>query len=275
MNFYETITAAINDITEHGFDSQKRIDEWMAKIRKAAEAALLPKVQMEEHLRQALRTIYSRMVDKGGIFKYHPGVERFTVEKLKPAMRRELDRKVAASANLIKLNREEMMAQTLRRFSGWATSVPDGGSDTVGKRQTKDSVGKALKSLPFEERRVLIDQGHKLTSAINQVMAEGSGAIAYTWHSHWRQINYNYRRDHKERDGEVYLIRDSWAHKRELVKPGPAGYSDKITQPAEEVFCRCYATYIYSLRKLPEDMLTQKGKDELERVRAKMKAAVA
>lgn len=275
MNFYETVTAAVKDITENGFDSQKRIDEWMARLRKAAESQLLPRVRMEEELRQAYRTIYSRMINRGGIFMFHPGVDRFTLEKLKPAMKRELDRKIMAAASLIKLNRDEMMAKTLRRFSGWATSIPDGGSDTVSKRETKESIGKALKSLPFEERRVLIDQGHKLTAAINQVMAEGSNAIAARWHSHWKQLNYNYRKDHKERDDQVYLMKNTWATERGLVKPGEAGWWEDITKPAEEVYCRCYATYIYSIRKLPADMLTVKGKEELERVRERMKAMAA
>ena len=94
MNFYETVTAAVKDITENGFDSQKRIDEWMARLRKAAESQLLPRARMEEELRQAYRTIYSRMINRGGIFMFHPGVDRFTLEKLKPAMKRELDRKI-------------------------------------------------------------------------------------------------------------------------------------------------------------------------------------
>jgi hypothetical protein len=275
VNFYETITAAINDVTTNGFDSQKRIDDWVARIKKAAEASLIPRSQMDAHLREALKTIYSRMVTRGGIFRYHPGVERYTIEKLKPSMKRELDRKIAASADLIKLNREETIAKTLRRFQGWATSVPAGGSENVERRDTKASVGKALKSLPFEERRVLIDQGHKLISSINQVVAEGSNAIAAIWHSNWRQMNYDYRKDHKERDGKVYLIKDTWATQRGLVKPGDAGWWDGITKPAEEVFCRCYAEYIYSIRKLPPDMLTQKGKGELERAQARVKGMAA
>jgi hypothetical protein len=48
------------------------------------------------------------------------------------------------------------------------------------------------------------------------------------------------------------------------VKPGPAGYLDEITQPGEEVFCRCYVTYLYNLRSIPDYMLTQKGSKFLE-----------
>jgi hypothetical protein len=89
----------------------------------------------------------------------------------------------------------------------------------------------------FDERRVLVDQGHKLISAINRTVAEEGNAIAGTWHSHWRQAGYDYREDHKERDDHVYAIRGNWAIKDGLMKVGPAGYSDEITQAAEEPFC--------------------------------------
>jgi hypothetical protein len=129
-------------------------------------------------------------------------------------------------------------------------------------------VRKSLAQLPFEQRRVLIDQGHKLTSSINDVVARDGGAIAAIWHSHWRQQNYNYRPDHRDRDLRTYLVRGSWAQKGGLVVPGDPGYTDDITQPAEEPFCRCYWQYLYSLRQLPIEMLTKKGQLELQRAKA-------
>ena len=49
-------------------------------------------------------------------------------------------------------------------------------------------------------------------------------------------------------------------HRKWLCQSWPSGYLDEITQPGEEVFCRCYVTYLYNLRSIPEDMLTQKGR---------------
>ncbi|VEB00978.1 Uncharacterised protein [Klebsiella pneumoniae] len=69
-------------------------------------------------------------------------------------------------------------------------------------------------------------------------------------------------------DKLIYLIRGNWAQKNGYVKAGPAGYLDEITQPGEEVFCRCYVTYLYNLRSIPEDMLTQKGRKFLESMKA-------
>ena len=274
MTFYETITAAINDLLEHGFDKLERVETWMDRIRKAAVESMTPPHVMDQALRGALGNIYSQMVEKKGLLKFFPGVGIYTLDRVKPKLRAELDRRLMASAGLIKLNREKSIQQTLQRFAGWATSVPAGGSDAQSKSDVKDSVKKSLKQLPFEERRVIIDQGHKFTASLAQVVAVDAGAIAGIWHSNWRQKGYNYREDHKERDEQVYLIRGSWAHEKGLVKPGPAGYLDDITQPGEEVFCRCHMQYVTALRKLPETMLAAKGREELAAARAKILASL-
>lgn len=273
QTLYEVITEAVADITAHGFDSQRRVDEWMAKIEAAAKRTMTPVDTLDRLLRETMKGLYSRLVEGGRVARMHPGVSAFTLREVKPKLRAELERRIMTSADLIKLNREQSIAKTLQRFQGWATSVPAGGSRVTDRRETKYDVGKALKQLPFAERRVIIDQGHKLTASINDVIAKDGGAIAMRWHSHWREINYDYRKDHKERDEKVYLIRGSWAHEKGFVKPGPAGYLDEITQPAEEPFCRCFGSYIYSVKRLPEDMVTAKGRDAMEVARAKVSAA--
>lgn len=264
MNFQQTITAAIKDLEENGYDSQARVDSWMSAIEKAAREAMVPEVQIQDLLNRTIRGIYTRMVERGGALALHKGISSFKLEMVKPSLRAELDRRIMASASLIKLNREQMIAKTNQRFMGWATSIPAGGSKAVDKADVKEDLRKALKQLPYEERRVLIDQGHKFTAALNNIIAVDGGAIAVEWHSHFRQPGYNYRPDHKERDGKVYLIRDNWAQQKGLVKPGKASYYDTVTAVAEEIFCRCNAVYIYSLRSLPEDMLTEKGREALK-----------
>lgn len=259
-------------MTEHGFDSQRRVDEWMAKIAAAAKRTLTPEDTLDRLLRDTLKGLYQRLVDGGRIARMHPGVSAFTLREVKPKLRAELDRRIMTSASLITLNREQSIAKTMQRFQGWASSVPAGGSRVTDRREVKYDVGKALKQLPFQERRVIIDQGHKLTASINDVIAQDGGAIAMRWHSNWRETNYDFRKDHKARDERVYLVRDSWAHKKGFVKPGAAGYLDEITQPAEEPFCRCFGSYLYSVRKLPEEMVTKTGREALDAARAKVKA---
>lgn len=268
----EVIAEAIRDFSEHGFDSENRLNDWLGRLRIAIAANLKSLSMVDDGIRNELGAIFRRLVDKGQILRSHPTVSKFTLARIAPKLRPELDRRILASAGLIKLNRSAMVEKTLQRFSGWATSISKGGSD-VDRREVKAQINKPLASLPFEERRVLIDQGAKLNSNISAVIAIENGAIAAQWFSHYRDPSYDAREVHadRDRDGKVYLIRDSWAQKQGLVKVGSAGYSDDIDQPAQLPFCRCRFIYLYSLRQLEKsapDMLTVKGRAALEATRA-------
>ncbi|HEY0181248.1 MAG TPA: hypothetical protein VGC09_00435 [Rhodopila sp.] len=265
--FYRVITEAVADIALHGYDAQWRIEMWIERIRSAAVACLTPFDVLDRELRASLGQVYARMVERGLLLTQHPGVSAYTLDRIKPKLRVELDRRIMASAGLIKLNRSASIERTIQRFSGWATSIPPGGSDVVEKVETKQTIRKALAQLPYEERRVAIDQGHKLAATLSSIVANENGALAGIWHSHFRQSGYKFRPDHKHRDGKVYAIRGNWAIDKGLMKKGPVGYLDEITQCGEEVFCRCWMTWVYGLRDLPADMLTGKGAAELERVR--------
>lgn len=235
--FQRVITEAVADLEVHGYDSQQRLEFWLGEIRRAAIEAMTPPHLLEKALNETLLSIYRRLIENGQIVQLHPGVARFTIERVRPQLRAALDRRIMASANLIKLNREQAIAKTVQRFSGWATSIPAGGSEAVERREVKKDIRKALAQLPFEERRVLIDQGHKLRASLSEILAVDGGAVALIWRSHWRQAGYNYRVDHKERDGKVYTLRGNWAIERGLMKAGPAGYYDDITAVGEEIFC--------------------------------------
>jgi len=270
MNLYQVITAAVRDLEAHGYDSIERVARWSALIREAAEKELVPPSVLAATLRDSLGDKYRSLVEGEGLAKKHKGIERFTLDRIKPKLRAELDRRIMASAEIVKLNREQAIEKTLQRFRGWATSIPIGGSGAVDTNPVKANIRKSMAQLPFEERRVLIDQGHKLVAAINNIVATDGGAIAMVWESHWRQAGYNYRKDHKDRDGMTYAIRGCWAMGNGLMKKGPAGYLDEITQVGEEPFCRCSGKYIYSLRDLPEDMITAKGAESMAAARAKI-----
>ncbi len=272
MTIAEVIAEAVRDFAEKGFHGETQLNDWLGRLRAAIAANLRSPPAMEEAMRDALGAIFKRLVDKGQILRAHPSVSRFTLARMAPRLRPELDRRILASVNLIKLNRVQMVEKTIQRLAGWATSIPNGGSDAVDRRDVKAEIYKPLASLPFVERRVLIDQGHKLNSNISAVIAIDNGAIAAQWFSHFRDPSYNAREVHadRDRDGNVYLIRGSWAHRDGLVKVGPSGYSDDIDQPSELPFCRCRYAYLYSLRqldKLEPDMLTVKGRQTLEATR--------
>ena len=270
MTFSQVLSAALKDLSENGFDNVERIQRWIRELRRAAETDLAPLDIVEQDLNATYRRIYKRLIEEGGIAKFHPGVSRFTIDRLKPKMHSELERRVVASANLIKLNRDSAIEKTTQRFFGIASSIPAGGTKAINKGEEAKTIRKAFSSLPFEERRVAIDQGHKFISSLNSIIATEGGAIAAVWESHWRRSGYNYRHSHKERDGVVYVIRGNWAMERGLMKLAGHQYTDQITQPGEEIFCRCNYHYIYDIESLPSDMITEKGREEIRRIRAKL-----
>ncbi|MCI1672343.1 MAG: hypothetical protein LKI37_22600 [Citrobacter freundii] len=269
--FTRIVREAVKFFLKNGYSSREELERWQSIIRQAAEGETADDyVQM---VTRKLTHSYDVQVGRAEALKRHHGLSRFTVNYLEPKLRAELDRRILASVDLIKLNRQKAIDTTLSRFSGWASSIPS--ADSIALRgiqgtmlETAGHIQKSAEQLDYEARRVMIDQNHKLIANIDNVIATSNNAIAAEWHSHWRRPGYHYRVDHKERDLLVYLIRGNWAQKNGYVKPGPAGYLDEITQPAEEVFCECYTTYIYNLRSIPDDMLTRKGRKFLESMKA-------
>lgn len=256
---------AVLDFVLHGYDSQGKLDTWLQAIERAALAAAIGPERAREYARNYLVNVYSRQVGGAAlpVRRAAGGVPVWIVERVRPQLRQELDRRIAASASLIRLNQADAVATTLRRFSGWSTSIPAGGTMQADKREEGQRIVKPLASLDFVARRVAIDQGHKLIAAVNDLVAVDSGAIAAVWSSRWRQAGYNYREDHKELDGLVMLVPDSWAVRQGLVRPGKGGWTTDHPMPAQEVYCRCSYKYVRSLSRLPEDMLTDKGRAAL------------
>ena len=177
---------AINHFQQYGFTSQAALDEWVGKIRRQALLRLQTPAQTEIELRRLLGAKYRSLVTQRGVLTGMPEVSRGTLERVKPKLRRELDRRIMASANLIKLNRAQAVDKTLQRFQGWATSIPVGGSRAVEKGKESENIRKSIGQMSFIERRVSIDQSHKLVAAIRDIVAVEAGAIAVRWHSPWR-----------------------------------------------------------------------------------------
>jgi len=273
--FNATLSLAIDDLLEHGFDSEERVREWQRKLRAAAAESLVPEYVIKRQVDDALVRVYKRWVENPTTLRRrHHGVSMFTLQNVKPKLRAELDRRILASANLIKLNREASIERTLQRFAGWSTSIPIGGTDLQKRKAVKDEVRRGISGLPFEERRVVIDQGHKLVSAVNHIVAKDGGAIAGIWrHVHMGPPAYQSRPAHVARDGEYFLIRDSWAAEQGLVKTRGVTFTVDIEQPGELIFCGCHYEYVYAIGDLPRELLTAKGVEELDRVRRIIRSA--
>ena len=273
--FRELLAAAIADVADTGYVSPERIAEWTALLRNAAERELGTDREVENAVRDGLTRIFERYVDSPRLVERVQGVSRYTLAMVKPKLHAELDRRIKANADLIKLHKREAVERTLQRFAGWSTSIPPGGDDTVDRRETRSHIGKELADYRYHKRFVDTDQSHKLIATVAQLVAEESGAIAAIWHSHGAtDRSYDARPEHLARDGKIYVIRDSWAHKDGLIKP-VNGYTDDITAAGQEPNCRCFFQYLTSPRSLPDTMLTRKGQEWIAKGRAELARRMA
>lgn len=236
--FGRLLAEAIAELSSTGYVSPERVNEWVVKLRNAAEREFGPIERIDDDVRLRLEAIFKNLTDAGKIADYVPGISRGTIAMIKPGLRAELDRRILAAADLIKLNRKQAIEKTLQRFSGWSTSIPPGGSGVIDKRSVRAEIGKSVAQVKYEARRVNIDQSAKLISNIAEIVALDNGAIAGIWHDHGEHDkSYDARPNHLARSGKLYLVRDSWAITQGLVKRGSAPYTDEITKPGEEVYC--------------------------------------
>ena len=151
------------------------------------------------------------------------------------------------------------LSETLNAF---LELIPKGGTqDKSIISQITNVKREALAIIEWDDLFFILSRLY-FPAAVSQIVAEASGAIASEWYCHGRyDQSDNSCPEHLKRHGNIFMVRDNWAQKAGYCKPGAAGYNDEITQPAEEVGCRCFWVYKYGLRKLPEDMLTEKGRD--------------
>lgn len=269
----DVLRLAIAEFAETGFVSKDRLELWLTRLRAALERELGSLSAIDASVRQTLGASFSRLIERGGVARYVPGVSRYTLEMVNPQLRAELDRRIMASADLIKLHRGEAVDRTVRRLSGWATSIPPGGAAEANRRETRSAIVRDVVKYRFERRRVDIDQSHKLIANVSHIVAVDGGAIAGIWHDHGEHDkSYNARKEHLARAGKYYVVRGSWAHKEGLINKGD-GFLDEFEGAGQLPLCRCWVQYITSPRRLPDSMLTKKGREWIASTAAKAAAA--
>jgi len=259
------LTSAIRHFAKRGYISPTEVEAWTHRIEDAAEDPHA--LALEKHnLRLRLEGAFRRAFNRGALLRKHKRIEPWAAERLMPEARAELERRIYAATDLIRLNRKEAVAKTIQRFKGWVTSVPPGGLPEVAVKPIKRDMSRAALETRFIARRVAVDQTDKMLANVNDIIATGAGAIAGRWDATW-EIERKHRPEHAARHDLIYVIRGSWADEQGLIKH-PNGYTDEHDMPAWLINCRCDYIYIYQLQDLPDEMLTAKGREALARSRA-------
>jgi hypothetical protein len=236
--FRTLLLTALKEFAERGYTSEADLQDWLLRLHAALEQELPSDEHMRKELAAALEAVFKREVDRTGLQRRVPGVDRYTIDRIAPSLRAELGRRIFAGVDLIKLNKAAATQKTLQRFSGWVSSVPRGGSAETNLRAAARDITKPTAELKYQRRRVAIDQGHKLGAAVAHVVAMGQGAIAGIWHDRGEKDHgYDARPAHLARSGKLFLVNDSWALNEGLIKKSGVQYTDEIEQPAELPFC--------------------------------------
>ena len=271
IDFYRTLAKALDEFSKFGYDSLDRLNYWLGQLRIAANHALPAQDQVRRQIRARLGQMFKNATSKTAFQRNHPALAQYALQRLGPRLAPLLERRILASADLITLHRDQSIEKVLQRFQGLVTSIPPGGTRSIEYSEAKKAISKSLRQMTFEERRVVIDQGHKLVANVQQTIAEDNDAIGFRWR-HVHEVGYHGRPEHEARDGEFFPLRGNWAMRDGLMKKGQNPYMDEIDMVAQAPFCRCWAVWVYNIRDLPDECLTEKGRDRISNGAAKKTA---
>jgi hypothetical protein len=191
-------------------------------------------------------------------------------DALLPSIRKRLEwcvlnYKVEATVYLDEQIREcdAMVQQFLER-------VPMGGTKDKDTKSRITEIKKELLPLAKWDRLFYAHKAMSFPAEVEFLFSLEGNPIAAIWHYNPvdEQTDYPTTYDHKHRDGLVYAARGNWAIAKGLMKTGPSGYLDEISRPSQEIGCMCYLQWVYSIGRLPANMMTEKGNSELKRIRA-------
>lgn len=262
----KVIGATVDRVAEKGVKNKTQIEKEMSLLIKNFKSAVNTDKKIEEQTAKILRGVYRRATKSEEVHKNVPWVKKFTIENVEHKLRPELNKRIYASINLIKLNRDESIRKAQQRAAGWLSSVPDGGTSESNAELKKviEHIKAPIEKNTFEERRVAIDQGHKLVAAVNDIIADDAGAIGGFWHSNFRRTGYNAREDHKEMDGHFYFFKKSWPVKKGYVLVSKIKFIEDTVRPAQEPYCSCSYYYVNTLSEVPDEYLSDAGRKFLE-----------
>ena len=277
MKLTDIVASAITDIAVNGYNSEVNISRWLMQIQNALRnyTANLPTARSLVE-RSMTASFNQHFFDKKGnptpkFLQLNRGIDAFTLQHLKPKAQSKLQERIVQNAQLIVLDRDAAVADTLKRFQGWTIGQVSA-KQLLTKVQVKEQAKLIIKPIgnapsTFIPRRRIIDQNMKMCASVNDLIADDGGALAMTWHQNWsanpRDKGTSEKTNHKQFNGKTYIRRESWAVKEGLLKSGDLPYLEDLgTMPAHEVYCGCTGSYDYSLTalyRIRPDAFTQKG----------------
>jgi hypothetical protein len=172
-----------------------------------------------------------------------------------------------SSRNHIFDDQTEVFQEIVRAF---LRDIPAGGTKNTFELKEITRLKKELSSLIGWEELFGVYKAASFPAEVDYIFGIEKHPLAAEWRYNQLDTQGEYKKtyNHERLDGRVYAVADNWAIQKGLMVAGPDGYVDDITRPCQEVGCMCSLSWIYSLRELPDAMVTPKACAELRRVRA-------
>jgi hypothetical protein len=167
---------------------------------------------------------------------------------------------------------DEQLSQFQALLEQFIEQVPIGGTKDKAIKSQVSEIKKELRQLAKWDKLFNIYKAISFPAEIEYLFALEGNPIAAIWRYSQADEQGEYRKtySHKERDGRVYVVRDNWAIGKGLMTAEPYGYIDEISHPNQEIGCMCHLQWVYNIRDLPKEMVTEKGVSALKRARALM-----
>jgi len=166
--------------------------------------------------------------------------------------------------------RDYQIRQFEQLLDDFISLTPKGGAKDKEIKSKISEIKREAKCLMKWNELFAILKQSALVSEIDYVFTLKNNPIAAIWTYNELDENCEYpmANNHQELDKTVYVVPDNWAIKDGLVNAG-AGFIDEIIRPRREIGCTCSFQWLFSLRDLPDEMLTKKGALYLANRRAK------
>jgi hypothetical protein len=157
---------------------------------------------------------------------------------------------------------------------GFLEEVPAGGSKDKATNRKVTEIKKELRYLAKWDQLFYTYKARSFPAELEYIFVLAGNPLAAIWQYSDLDAQGEYQKDydHKHRNGRVYAIRGNWAIDKGLMTVGAEGYLDQLSRPSQELGCMCSLQWITGVRRLPGNMITEKGSAELDRATAVIQA---
>ena len=170
MSFQKLLREAAKHFTTSGYTSQSDINHWRVRLLTAAEQHLDPE-GARETIRRTLGKAFFKAIGEGRVAKRHGSVHKFTIDRLEPKLKDELERRMYAAQELLDGDKRATLERIHNRFLGLATA----GANPGEAQAAASAIGKAARDSRAQERMVAVDQTKKMVATLDEIIAKDGG----------------------------------------------------------------------------------------------------